>query len=186
MIRITGGKYRGRTLKPSSDNSELRPTTSFFREWLFNVLNNMVDLHSVNVLDLFSGSGIMGFEFLSRGAENVTFVEKSRKTVRGIESFLELIGEGNYSIFQTDVIRFLTRSANLGKFDIIFLDPPYNSDLTEDVFKVLEKNIDSLNENTLVICETFWNENIRSDFFTLLKEKKSGTTKISIFGKEIQ
>ena len=184
MIRVTGGKYKGRTLKVS-DSKDLRPTTSFFREWIFNVLNNMIDLNSVNVLDLFAGSGIVGIEFLSRGANSVTFIEKDRKVLKGIENFLDIIGENNFKAYQNDAQRSVSKLLDLNKFDIIFLDPPYKGDFGDEIFKALDKQFDSIKDDTLIIYESYQTTDIASSLFEPIKEKRSGTTKITILKKRL-
>ena len=93
-MRIIGGKYKGRIISPIS-GLKARPTTDFARESLFNILNNRIDFESISVLDLFSGTGSIGFEFASRGAEIVHLVEKDQKHISGIRQTIEKIGFTN-------------------------------------------------------------------------------------------
>ena len=103
-MRIIGGKYKGRIIKPVS-GLNARPTTDFAKESLFNILNNRVDFESLKVLDLFSGTGSIAFEFASRGAENVHLVEKDHKHIAGIKSTIGKIGFDNI-IGSEDYVRY--------------------------------------------------------------------------------
>ncbi|MFZ0281172.1 MAG: RsmD family RNA methyltransferase, partial [Bacteroidales bacterium] len=99
------------------------PTTDLARESLFNILNNRIDFESVNVLDLFSGTGSIAFEFASRGAETVHIVEKDLKHLGGIRRTINEIGFPNIKTIHIDVKAFLKTCRF--KYDIIFADPPY-------------------------------------------------------------
>ena len=83
-MRIIGGEYKGRRINPPA-NFKARPTTDFAREGLFNILNNRVDFESITVLDLFSGTGSISYEFASRGALTVHLVEKDMNHISGIK-----------------------------------------------------------------------------------------------------
>ncbi len=122
-MRIIGGKYKGRIVNPIS-GLKARPTTDFAREGLFNILNNRVDFESISVLDLFSGTGSIGFEFASRGAEVVHLVEKDSKHIAGIKQTIDKIGFTNIKPIHIDVKTYL--KACRFKYDIVFADPPYD------------------------------------------------------------
>ncbi|MCX6262875.1 MAG: RsmD family RNA methyltransferase, partial [Bacteroidia bacterium] len=122
-MRIIGGKYKGRKINPIS-GLKARPTTDFARESLFNILNNRVDFESISVLDLFSGTGSIGFEFASRGAEVVHLVEKDKKHILGIRHTINNIGFTNIKPIHIDVKAFLKTCRF--KYDIVFADPPYD------------------------------------------------------------
>lgn len=122
-MRIIGGKYKGRIITPIA-GLKARPTTDFARESLFNILNNRVDFEAISVLDLFSGTGAIGFEFASRGAEVVHMIEKDQKNIAGIRHNIEKIGFTNIKPVHIDVKAFL-RTCKF-KYDIIFADPPYD------------------------------------------------------------
>jgi 16S rRNA (guanine966-N2)-methyltransferase len=121
-LRIIGGKYRGRRITPPSDFSA-RPTTDFAREGLFNILNNRVDFESIDVLDLFSGTGSISYEFASRGASSVHLVEKDKRHINGIRKILRELEEENVKTIHIDVRAYLKTCSV--KYDIIFADPPY-------------------------------------------------------------
>ena len=122
-MRIIGGKYKGRIINPIS-GLKARPTTDFARESLFNILNNRVDFESISVLDLFSGTGSIGFEFASRGAEAVHLIEKDQKHILGIKLTIDNIGFTNIKPIHIDVKAFL--KACRFQYDIVFADPPYD------------------------------------------------------------
>ena len=121
-MRIIGGKYKGRRINPPS-NIKARPTTDFAREGLFNVLNNRVDFESIDVLDLFSGTGSVSYEFASRGASAVHLVEKDFNHISGIKKILKELNIRNVKPIHIDVRAYL--KACSVKYDIVFADPPY-------------------------------------------------------------
>jgi 16S rRNA (guanine(966)-N(2))-methyltransferase RsmD len=121
-LRIIGGRYRGRRINPPS-NFRARPTTDFAREGLFNILNNRIDFYSVIVLDLFSGTGSISYEFASRGAEAVHLVEKDLRHISGIKKILKELDLDNVKPIHIDVRTYL--KACSVKYDIVFADPPY-------------------------------------------------------------
>ncbi len=126
VLRIIGGRHRGRRLR-FPDGVEIRPTPDRVRETLFNWLQPRID--SARVLDLFSGSGALGLEALSRGAAQVTFVERERKAAHAIEAVLKEWGEDAATVVCADALTWLSRSPPGAAFDIVFLDPPYDSEL---------------------------------------------------------
>jgi 16S rRNA (guanine966-N2)-methyltransferase len=134
-MRIIAGKYKSRKIYSSSPAKEncvkgsmsgFRPTTDRAKETLFNVLNNIIDFDGIKVLDLFAGSGSLGFESLSRGAVNCDFVESSAKQIKVIERTAKELGcEENANIHINDALRFLDDISG-AEFDLIFADPPYS------------------------------------------------------------
>ncbi|HPT22133.1 MAG TPA: RsmD family RNA methyltransferase [Bacteroidales bacterium] len=122
-MRIIGGKYRGRRINPPGDFSS-RPTTDFAREGLFNILSNRVDFDTINVLDLFSGTGSISYEFASRGVSAVHLVEKDFKHVAGIKKIIKELGFENIKPIHVDVKAYLKTCSF--KYDIVFADPPYD------------------------------------------------------------
>lgn len=122
-MRIIGGRYRGRRIEPPS-NFKARPTTDFAREGLFNILNNRIDFESVTVLDLFSGTGSISYEFASRGAADVHLVEKDKIHISGIRRIIKEIGFENIRPIHIDVKAYLKTCSV--KYDVVFADPPYD------------------------------------------------------------
>lgn len=121
-MRIIGGSFRGRRITPPS-NFKARPTTDFAREGLFNILNNRVDFESISVLDLFSGTGTISYEFASRGVETVHLVEKDFVHISGIKKILRELDFRNVKPIHIDVKAYLKTCTF--KYDIVFADPPY-------------------------------------------------------------
>ena len=124
-MRIVGGKYKGRTLYEFK-GSDIRPTSDNARESLFNILG---DLSGVDFLDLFAGTGAVGIEAISRGA-NVVFNDNSRESVNLIKENLKKVGAAGEVNF-SDALAFIKSSRK--KFDVIFLDPPYKSGIIPEI-----------------------------------------------------
>ena len=121
-MRIIGGKYKGRVIRPPK-GLPVRPTTDQAKEGLFNILAHRFELEGAVVLDGFAGTGNMSYEFLSRGAESVTAVDRHPKCVQYIkEQFLLLEASGSKAL-RSDVGKFFKQDS--GIYDLIFLDPPY-------------------------------------------------------------
>jgi 16S rRNA (guanine966-N2)-methyltransferase len=121
-LRIIGGIYKGRRIDPPSD-LKARPTTDFAREGLFNILANRVDFESCSVLDLFSGTGSISYEFASRGTASVHLVEKNMKHIGGIKRIIRELGITTIKTIHIDVMAYLKTCSV--KYDIVFADPPY-------------------------------------------------------------
>lgn len=121
-MRIIGGTHRGRRINPPS-NFKARPTTDFAREGLFNILNNRVDFESIDVLDLFAGTGSISYEFASRGVKSVHLVEKDINHISGIKKILKDMDLQNVRPVHIDVKAYLKTCSV--KYDIVFADPPY-------------------------------------------------------------
>lgn len=124
MIRITGGEFRGRSLR-TPHHQHTRPTQAKLRQaWLNSIQTSISDS---GILDLFSGSGAMGFEALSRGARHVVFVESSRPTAKIIEeNALTLNVREQCSIIVSDVFNCWVQAERNAPFDLVFADPPYH------------------------------------------------------------
>ena len=134
MLRIIGGTWRGRKLRfPAS--AAIRPTPDRVRETLFNWLSTAI--HGACCLDLFAGSGALGLEALSRGAAHVTFVESDAAAAHALRQHLAEWQAGNARLERTDALRFLAGEAR--PFDIVFLDPPFASELLSRSAALLEE-----------------------------------------------
>lgn len=123
-MRIIRGKY-GRRRFDVPSNITARPTTDFARENIFNIIENTIDIEGIVALDLFAGTGAITFELLSRGAAQVTAVEKASTQFRFIAKTAETLGEKNLRLVRGDVFRFLA-SATPDSYDFVFADPPYD------------------------------------------------------------
>lgn len=121
-MRIITGKYKGRHFDIPR-TFKARPTTDFAKENIFNVINGYIDWEDTTALDLFSGTGSISLELLSRGCKQVVSVEKDRDHARFISQCMEKIGAEEHILIKGDVFRFLKSCHQ--KFDLIFADPPY-------------------------------------------------------------
>jgi 16S rRNA (guanine966-N2)-methyltransferase len=125
ILRIFAGRHRGRRLRFPA-GVEIRPTPDRVRETLFNWLQPRMD--GARVLDLFAGSGALGLEALSRGASQVTFVERDRRAAAAIGQLLEEWRETTGTVACADALAWL-KTAGVPPFDIVFLDPPFDAAL---------------------------------------------------------
>jgi len=148
-MRVISGSARGRRLR-ELQGMETRPTTDKVKESLFNIIQ--FDIPGRKVLDLFGGTGQLGIEALSRGAAGCTFVEQRRDAVRLIqENLKECRLEDKARVVPGEALAFLSSCRE--KFDVIFLDPPYHTDLMDRALELVTK-IDILSEHGIIICET--------------------------------
>lgn len=122
-MRIISGSRKGRRIDPPKDIIA-RPTTDFAKESLFDILAGYVDFSDVSVLDLFSGTGSISFEFASRGAVSVTSVENNRMQAAFIRRVAQELGFEAMQVVCADVFRFLKKNAG-ARYDVVFADPPY-------------------------------------------------------------
>lgn len=149
-MRIISGSHRGRQISPDK-NFTARPTTDFAKENIFNVLNNYVDIEDATVLDLFSGTGSISYEFASRGAKEIIAIELNYNHYSFIKRTAGEIGFKNIKIFKTDV--FIACQKLKGrKFDIIFADPPYQLKNISEVPQAIFNN-DLLEDDGIAIIE---------------------------------
>ena len=135
-MRISGGESRGRQIK-APKHKGLRPTSDKVREALFSILAARVE--GARFLELFAGTGAVGIEALSRGAERAVFVDGSAKAARLIRENLDAIGyREQAAVVAKDVLQFLRKTAaELGPFDIVFVDPPYHEEVGPKTMEAL-------------------------------------------------
>ena len=172
-IRIIGGRWKSKKISFNLDEA-LRPTPDRAKEMVFNWLGQ--DLHDLNCLDLFSGTGAMGFECLSRGAKKVTFVEKDKHFYINLKENLSLFDlKQQVKIFNEDCLIWLKNFNLEEKYNVVFIDPPFNEGLVEKVFILLRKN-DYLKKESLVYLETEKNLDINflDEREEIFKEKSIG------------
>ena len=144
-MRVISGSARGRKLK-SPENYDIRPTTDKVKESVFNIIQ--FDIEGRRVLDLFAGTGQLGIECLSRGAAEAVFVDGSRESVKIVKENLKSCGM-SAPVFQEDALSFLRRA---GKFDLIFVDPPYDAGLYKSVLEIINL-VDILSDGGIIVCE---------------------------------
>ncbi|MDG1760496.1 MAG: 16S rRNA (guanine(966)-N(2))-methyltransferase RsmD [Flavobacteriaceae bacterium] len=124
-MRIISGIHKGRRII-APNNLPVRPTTDRAKEALFNILNNEYYFENISVLDLFAGTGNIGYEFVSRGVQQVVCVDRNTKCTRFIEQTSEILG-ATIQVVQNDISSFLSK--HNGSYDIVFADPPYDMEL---------------------------------------------------------
>ncbi|AJR07151.1 hypothetical protein H744_2c0415 [Photobacterium gaetbulicola Gung47] len=135
FVRIISGRWRGRKL-PVHDVEGLRPTTDRVKETVFNWLAQ--DIIESRCLDLFTGSGSLSFEALSRGASHVTMLELDKKAADQLEKNRTTVGADNAKVLNTDSLAFLKQAGT--PHDVVFIDPPFRKDLIDEVITLLEQN----------------------------------------------
>ena len=175
IMKIISGKYKGRVIK-GFDVIGTRPTMDRVRESLFATIQNY--LKDATILDLFAGTGSLGLEAISNGAKKAIFVDKNKICINNIKEAISKINiEEEIKLINKDYIDALKE---VGKVDIIFLDPPYHENILNKAIKKIEE-LDILNENGLIIAEFEEEKPICN--YKLLKEKKYGDKYISIYKK---
>ena len=177
-MRVISGTYKGRVLK-GFDILGTRPTMDRVKESLFAMIQN--DIKDKIVLDLFSGSGNLGIEALSRGAKYAYLVDYNKVAIKTIKDNLKNLQITNATVFEQDYLDALKKLAVAKvKIDVVFLDPPYKTDFIDKAINFIEAN-DMLNINGLIVCETENKEIVCR--YKLFKHKKYGTKKILIYKK---
>ncbi len=180
-IRIIGGKFRSRLLILPPLNIDIRPTQDRVREAIFSAISK--EIENKVCLDLFAGSGAMGFEAYSRGAKYIYFNDSNRKCVDAIKkSATDLDITNNIKVYNLDYLKALNlfKDTNI-KFDLVFLDPPYKLNVNNKIIEYLIK-FDLLNKNSIVICEQE-DEITEIEGFNLKKYKYS-YKRVGIYRKE--
>lgn len=185
-MRVISGKYKGRKLNTPSDY-DIRPTSDKVKEALFSIIAN--DLYGSKVLDLFAGTGSLGIEALSRGAEYCVFADNSKKSLSLVRENLEHCKvEERTKIIPGEYRKVLKNLADQvadgleEHFDIILLDPPYNKGLIQEAFLLIrEGNI--LSENGIIVAEHRKEEILPEQIqgFKRTKERRYGVVKLSIY-----
>lgn len=148
-MRIIAGSFRGKVINPPK-GFEARPTTDYAKESLFNILTNLLDFEESEVLDLFSGTGSISFEFASRGAKRIEAIESNHKHASYIQKVVQELKLTQMHVYKTNAFVFLNSCSR--KYDVIFADPPYDMegvDTLPDI--IMSKGL--LKEDGLFILE---------------------------------
>lgn len=179
-MRIIGGKFKGRKFYPPAKNWPTRPTTDYSKEGLFNILNNRIDFSETKVLDLFGGTGNHSYEFISRGAVDVTYVDKHGPCVAFVKKTAASLGvEEHLNINRADVFKFINRAYE--KYNYIFAGPPYalpTIDTIPDL--IFEKEL--LADDGVFVMEHNPNHNFENHK-NFVELRKYGQTIFSFFKK---
>ncbi len=182
ILQITGGFLKRRKIVFYDDN-KVRPATSKVREAIFNILYDKVE--DANVLDLFAGSGSVGVEALSRGANFCVFVDNNKNILNMIKQNIALLElEQKAYFFLLDIIKSLSVLKRYNdKFDIVFIDPPYNKNYIVPSLMNLKK-LNILNEKAFLIIEHSDKEVVPENIFKFYKTKKYGETTLTFLINE--
>lgn len=176
-MRIVGGIYRHRLIEYPNDAEHIRPTKDRIREAIFSAVG---DLTNRIGLDLYSGSGAMGIEGLSRGASFMTFVDHNRVAIDTTKKNISSLGIKNAEVlFMEDIAALEKFKQEKKRFDVIFLDPPYKLGKYEEVVDKLFKN-ELLSENAIIIIESDHDINVDESLFNRRRDYKYGEIKVSI------
>ncbi len=177
VLRIIGGSWRGRRLRfPAS--AAIRPTPDRVRETLFNWIGARVP--GARALDLFAGSGALGLEALSRGAAHVQFIERDAAAARELGRLLAEWGASGAAMHRGDALRFLAGAPQ--RFDLVFLDPPFGTDLIKEAAARLESR-GWLTPHALIYLESPARASLPAlpDRWALLKAKRAGEVGYHLF-----
>ena len=181
-MRIISGKYRSRKIETLNDLS-IRPATDRVKGAIFNSLQSRIDLNGANVLDLFAGSGNIGLEALSRGAQKIVFVENSKYAIEVINKNISSLNENeNCDVIEISFEQFL--KINSIEFDLVFADPPYvYSDLNKLPKMIFFSKI--VKQNGLLVIEHPITTKFETDeIFECIRSANYGRTVVSIFQRK--
>lgn len=176
-MRIIAGEHGRRRINPPANMPHTRPTTDVAKEGLFNVISNNLDIEEMKTLDLFGGTGSISYELASRGASDLTIIEKDPKMYEFIKKTAGELKLENFKVLKLDVFKFIDQCTD--KFDFIFAGPPYALGNIDDLPKLIfEKQL--LNPKGWFVLEhTPRNDYKKFPFYAT--ERNYGTTIFSIF-----
>lgn len=180
-MRIVAGQYKGRRLK-AVNGTKTRPTTDKVKESMFNIIGPYFD--GGRVLDVFAGSGALGIEAVSRGAQEAVLIDRSFQAVKTIKENIALTKEEEkFSVVKGDAFKILKVLAEQKQnFDFVFFDPPYRE---QKILKMIQSlvQLQLLNNDALIICETDQNAGLPQNIanFDLLKQVEYGITVLTCY-----
>jgi 16S rRNA (guanine966-N2)-methyltransferase len=176
-MRIIGGEHGRRRINPPANMPHTRPTTDVAKEGLFNVISNNLDIEDLKTLDLFGGTGAISYELASRGANDLTIIEKDPRMYEFIKKTAGELKLANFKVLKMDVFKFIDQCTD--KFDFIFAGPPYALGNIDDLPQLIfEKQL--LNTKGWFVLEhTPRNDYKKFPFYAT--ERNYGTTIFSIF-----
>lgn len=175
-MRIISGIYKGKRIT-APKNLPVRPTTDFAKEALFNMITNEYDIETISVLDLFSGTGNIAFEFASRGAKDICCIDENYHCVNFIKKTSKELNFNQLLVFKNDVFKYLKKYPK--QFDVIFADPPYNIKNIERIPDLVIEN-DLLKTDGILIVEHDRNSDF-SNHKNFIQHRKYGNVNFSIF-----
>ena len=183
-MRIVGGKYRHRLIVFPDDMAHTRPTKDRIREAIFSAIGDISDYRA---LDLYAGSGAMGIEALSRGASHVTFVDVSALAVKTVSENLNSlkVDKKEYEILKTtDVSAVESFKAKNNKFDLVFLDPPYEKGEYEKIVDLLLSN-NLLSDKAILVLESNRPVKLENVDYQKNKEYHYGDIMVFIYWRQL-
>lgn len=175
-MRVIGGEFKGRNVHIPK-NLPVRPTTDFAREGLFNVLNNQLDFNELTVLDLFSGTGLISLEFLSRGVKSTLSIDIHPNCLKHIRNLANEF-DVNWLAQKRDVFNFL-KNTDL-QFDLIFADPPYDLKNINEITPLVFQNTNLLHPDGVLIVEHSKRTDL-SKHINFVDSRKYGNVNFSFF-----
>ena len=178
-MRIISGKWKRRKLA-FPDRPTLRPTPDRARVTLFNWLNEWID--GARCLDLFAGSGALGLEALSRGAAAVTLIDDDPEVVRTLQASAQMLGAVDCSIRRASAIEFLR--GDTGRWDIVFLDPPFASDLLGKCLRILEAS-PAIDANSIVYVESSIHAPADLERWRTIKKTRTGDVQSALVARTV-
>jgi len=176
-MRIISGEHGRRRINPPANMPHTRPTTDLAKEGLFNIISNNLDIDELTTLDLFGGTGSISYELASRGAKDLTVVEKDNKMYEFIKKTAVELKLENFKVLKGDVFRFIEQC--IDRFDFIFAGPPYALGNIDDLPRLIFDKQLLNNKGWFVLEHTPRNDYKKFPFYTT--ERKYGTTVFSIF-----
>jgi 16S rRNA (guanine(966)-N(2))-methyltransferase RsmD len=176
-MRIISGTHGGRRISPPANMPYTRPTTDIAKEGLFNVIQNNLEIDTLKILDLFGGTGCISYELASRGAPEITIVEKDTQMYGFIKKTSGELGFENFKVVKSDVFKFMETAT--AQYDFIFAGPPYALKNIDDLpLKVFEKKL-LKPKGWFILEHTPRNDYKKFDHYKT--ERSYGTTIFSIF-----
>ncbi len=179
-IKILSGTYKGKNI-PVLNAKGLRPTSVLVRKVLFSWLTN--DLPQARVLDLFAGSGILGYEAISNGAASLTQVELSKDVYENLKKFNSTFKVNTkISLFNQNAIDFI--NSHNDKYNVIFIDPPYDSEIYEEILSTI-LNRQLIDSNTKIYVEEREGSHVIVPGYRVIKEQQQGQVHFSLWQKSM-
>ena len=175
-MRIINGKFKGRKIL-APKNLPTRPTTDMAKESLFNILNNNYYFEDIAVLDLFSGTGNIAYEFASRGTTDITAIDQNPNCVQFINSMKDILDLTGFEVFKIEVLTYL--NSNAKKYNVIYADPPYDFEHYLEIVTLVFKR-ELLLDNGVLIVEHDAKKSFK-DHPKFVKHKKYGHVNLSFF-----
>jgi len=177
-MRIIGGSLGGRRVNPPAKMPHTRPTTDIAKEGLFNIIQNNLELEGFKTLDIFGGTGSISYELASRGATDLTIVEKDPAMYEFIKKNSESLEIKNFKVVKMDVFKFLEQCND--QFDFIFAGPPYALETIDELPRIIASR-KFLKANGWFVLEHTPRNNYEKGFDLFVSERSYGTTLFSFF-----